>query len=148
MTWHIATFNELSNHDLYQILKIRTDIFVVEQNCPYPELDDYDQISTHYFLKKDEEMIAYARIIPKDTKYPVVSIGRVLVKQGNRGHGYARKLMTRVIDFVTDEWNEHTIQIQAQEYLNDFYSSLGFKQISEPYLEDGIPHIDMLFRSN
>ena len=148
MTWHIATFNELSNDDLYQILKRRTDIFVVEQNCAYPELDNNDQKSTHYYLKKGEEIIAYARIIPKGSKYPVVSIGRVLVTEENRGHGYARELMVRVINFIKNEWNEQTIQIQAQEYLNDFYSSLGFKQISEPYLEDGIPHIDMLFEGN
>lgn len=146
--WYMATFNDLSNVDLYQILKARTDIFVVEQNCAYPELDDLDQVSTHYFLKKDDDIIAYARIIPKNMKYPVVSIGRVLVKKDYRGQGLARELMTRVLDVITQGWQENTIQIQAQTYLKSFYESLGFKQISESYLEDGIPHIDMLFESN
>lgn len=144
MIWNLKTFQELSNVDLYQLLKARTDVFVVEQNCPYPELDNYDQTSIHYYLKVNNEVAAYVRILPKGSKYLKASIGRVLVVKKYRGNGYARELMQKAIDYVVSDWGEKEIKIQAQVYLERFYTSLGFKKINMSYLEDGIPHIDMI----
>ncbi|MFD1851795.1 GNAT family N-acetyltransferase [Oceanobacillus bengalensis] len=145
MEWKIKKYQDLTNDELYQILKARVDVFVVEQNCTYPELDNYDQECMHYFLIIDNEIAANVRILPKQVKFDEVSIGRVLVVEKFRKNGYARQIMQRAIDFVRDEWNENKIRIQAQVYLKDFYASLGFWQISEMYMEDGIPHIDMIW---
>lgn len=145
MKWYINSFQDLSNESLYKILKARTDVFVVEQNCPYPELDNYDQASIHYYLKVNNEIAAYVRILPKGSKYREVSIGRVLVAKKYRGNGYARELMQKAIDYVVSDWGETEIKIQAQVYLEEFYTSLGFRKNSMSYLEDGIPHIDMIW---
>lgn len=143
--WYTKSFQDFSPDELYQIIKARIDVFVVEQTCPYEELDNYDQEAIHYFLKTENEIVAYVRILPKGLKYPEVSIGRVLVVRKYRGNGYAKQIMQKAMDFVKNEWDEHEIKIQGQEYLHTFYSSLGFKQISEIYLEDDIPHIDMIW---
>ncbi|SHG08677.1 GNAT family N-acetyltransferase [Ornithinibacillus halophilus] len=149
MEWNIKKFTDLSNKEMYELLKARVDVFVVEQNCPYPELDNLDQQSIHYFLKVDGEIAANVRLLPKGLKYEeAASIGRVLVVEKFRGNGFAHEIMKRAIRFIEDEWNEECIKIQAQEYLNDFYGSHGFDRISDTYLEDGIPHIDMLRKRN
>ena len=144
MTWTLKKFQDLSVFELYSILKARVDIFVVEQSCAYPEIDNYDQQAMHLFLKSNENLIAYVRILPKHTKYNEVSIGRVLVLKDYRFQGYATKIMQKAIHYITNEWQEQTIKIQAQHHLKNFYSSLGFKQISDVYLDDNIPHIDMI----
>ncbi len=144
MTWTLKKFQDLSVFELYSILKARVDIFVVEQSCAYPEIDNYDQQAMHLFLKNNDDLIAYVRILPKHTKYTEVSIGRVLVVKDHRFKGYATKIMQKAIHYITNEWQEQTIKIQAQHHLEKFYSSLGFKQISDVYLEDNIPHIDMI----
>lgn len=145
MKWYIKTFNELTNEELYQILQARTDIFVVEQNCPYPELDNFDQVSIHYFLKINSDIAAYVRILPSNSKYKEVSIGRVLVVKQFRGSGYAQAIMQKAVDYIVNELNEKRIKMQAQVYLKKFYSSFGFSQQSASYLEDNIPHIDMIW---
>ncbi|RYG74305.1 GNAT family N-acetyltransferase [Lentibacillus lipolyticus] len=145
MGWYIKTFDELSNEELYAILKLRVDIFVVEQNCPYPELDDYDQTSIHYFLKDDHEIVANVRILPAGTKYPEASIGRVVVNPKYRGNGFGQEIMRKATDYTATVLAERRIKIQGQEYLERFYTELGFKQVSDSYLEDGIPHIDMIW---
>ncbi|MFD2044327.1 GNAT family N-acetyltransferase [Ornithinibacillus salinisoli] len=145
MEWCLKEFNEIPNGELYELLKARVDVFVVEQECPYPELDNYDQGSMHYYLKINDEIAATVRMMPKGLKYPnEASIGRVMVVKKFRGYGYARELMQKAIDYITTEWKMEQIKIEAQVYLRHFYGSLGFEQISEEYLEDGIPHIDML----
>lgn len=144
MDWYIKTFQELTNDELYNLMKLRVDIFVVEQECPYPELDNYDQQSIHYFLKIDGEMAANVRILPPNTKFAEASIGRVAVAEKYRGKGYGQQIMQKAIQYVAREWNETQIKIEAQEHLKKFYSALGFQQISESYLDDGIPHIDMM----
>ncbi|HLQ83813.1 MAG TPA: GNAT family N-acetyltransferase [Pseudogracilibacillus sp.] len=144
MTWTLKKFQDLSVFELYSILKARVDIFVVEQSCAYPEIDNYDQQAMHLFLKSNENLIAYVRILPKHTKYNEVSIGRVLVLKDYRFQGYATKIMQKAIHYIINEWQEQTIKIQAQHHLKNFYSSLGFKQISDVYLDDNIPHIDMI----
>lgn len=146
MQYYLSTFDELSNHELYQLLKARVDVFVVEQACPYPELDDNDQAAMHYFIKDGENIVAVVRILPSGTRYDVPSIGRVLVTEGYRGHGYARELLVKSIEFIQNEWKEKRIRLQAQVYLEEFYASLGFERISEEYLDDNIPHVDMIWQ--
>lgn len=148
MTWQLKTYAELTKDQLYSIIKERINIFIVEQNCPYPELDDLDQGSYHLFFEEDGEIRAYCRILPKVLKYEEVSIGRVIVKEAYRRTGIATILMRSAIDFVETELNETEIKIQAQDHLRSFYSSFGFKAISETYLEDGIPHVDMIIYAN
>lgn len=147
MNWSFKKFNELSVNELYNILKARVNVFVVEQACAYPEIDDYDQQSLHLFLKDNERLVAYVRILPTHSKYKEVSIGRVLVVEEYRGHGYAEKIMKKAINHIVTFWEEDTIKIQAQHYLSEFYSALGFEQITDIYLEDDIPHIDMILKN-
>lgn len=147
MQWFKKSFHEIPIDELYQIIKARVDVFVVEQACPYEELDNCDQEAIHLFLKVNNEIAAYLRTLPKGRTFPEVSIGRVLVVKKYRGHGYAKMIMQQAIDFIAEEWQETTIKIQAQTYLQSFYESFGFQQISPAYLEDGIPHIDMTYCS-
>lgn len=129
-------------------MKARVDVFVVEQECAYEEIDNYDQAAMHLFLTINNYVAAYVRILPSKTKYDEVSIGRVLVTKAYRGKGHAKLVMEKAIQFVMDEWQEKTIKIQAQEYLHKFYSNLGFVQISDVYLDDNIPHVDMIWEKN
>lgn len=148
MNWYIKQFQELSNEELYSLLKARVDVFVVEQECPYEEIDNMDQEAVHYFAKIDGKIAALVRILPKNTTYEEVAIGRVLVPKEFRGQGLARQVMERAIAFVYEEWKETRIKLQAQTYLQSFYESLGFVQVSDVYEEDQIPHIDMLLERN
>ena len=144
MKWHIKKFNELTNVELYTLLKERTAVFVVEQNCPYLEVDGKDLESFHLFAEKQGEIVAYLRILPPGVSYPEASLGRIFVKKEYRGQGFAEELVSRGIDYTKQELKEERIKIQAQDYLRNFYQSFGFQAISEVYLEDNIPHIDML----
>ncbi|HLR16073.1 MAG TPA: GNAT family N-acetyltransferase [Bacillota bacterium] len=144
MNWHMKRFSELTNEELYGLLKARVDVFVVEQECPYEDIDNLDQQAMHYFAEHDGEIAATVRILPRKTTYEEVAIGRVLVVKKFRGQGLARKIMQQAITFIHEEWKEKEIKLQAQTYLQSFYESLGFKQVSEVYEEDEIPHIDML----
>ncbi len=146
MEWKLKTFNELTTNELYSILRERVDVFVVEQQCAYRELDDFDQVSYHLYACNENEIVAYARILPSGTAHEELSIGRVLVKGSYRGRGLATELMTRALEFISEELKEKYVKLQAQEYLLPFYGSLGFTTISEVYLDEGIPHADMLLR--
>lgn len=146
MNFTLKTFNELTNTELYNILQERTNVFVVEQSCPYPEVDGKDVQSYHLYKEQDGEIVAYLRILPPGVSYAELSIGRVLVKKEYRGQRLAHELMGRALQFIEDELNETTVKIQAQDYLRNFYSSFGFEAISEVYLDDGIPHVDMLLQ--
>ncbi|GGA84509.1 GNAT family N-acetyltransferase [Ornithinibacillus halotolerans] len=149
MELNIKKFEELTTNELYMILKARTDVFVVEQNCPYPELDNLDQSSLHLYCGSNSNIGAYLRIIPKGVKYKdAVAIGRVLVVEKHRRNGIAREMMEKALEFITEVIKEETIKIQAQVYLKSFYQSLGFEQISDIYEEDSIPHIDMLLKQH
>lgn len=157
----LKSFDELTTHELYDILALRTDIFVVEQTCPYPEIDYKDIGSLHLFIRENEccstcsgsssdkdkldnRIVAYLRILPRGFSYPEVSIGRVAVREEFRGSGLARTMLNTAIKYIAEEMNESEIQIGAQAYLIDFYKSLGFVPVSDIYLEDNIPHVDML----
>ncbi|MCP8969532.1 GNAT family N-acetyltransferase [Ectobacillus ponti] len=146
MNWEMKSFAELTAMEVYDMLRERTQVFVVEQNCAYLEVDGYDLPACHLLGKENGQVVAYARILPAGTRYTRASIGRVLVKQEYRGEGLARELMLQAMAFIRDVLQEETVKIQAQEYLRGFYESLGFGAITDPYLDDGIPHIDMVCR--
>lgn len=148
MKWKLKKFKELTAKEVYEILRIRSEIFVVEQECPYQDPDSKDENSHHLFVYEDEKIVAYLRILEKGISYDEISIGRVLIDKDYRGRGLARKLMLEAIRFIESNLNEKEIKISAQAYLKDFYKSLGFKDVSEVYLEDNIPHIDMLYKKN
>ena len=144
MSFQIKAFQELTMQQLYKILQQRTQVFVVEQNCPYLEVDGKDEKSIHIFQEAAGEIIAYCRILPPGVSYEETSIGRVLVHEAYRGKGIAYEMMQMAITYIEETLHQSVIKIQAQSYLEKFYSSLGFTTISEEYLEDNIPHIDML----
>ncbi len=141
----IKKFNELTTLELYKILKIRSEVFVVEQECIYNDIDEKDLKSIHMWIENEGEIAAYIRVVEKGLSYPEPSIGRVLVASNERGKGYAKKIVKEGIRYITEVWKEDKIIIGAQVYLNKFYTELGFKQTSEEYDEDGIPHMDMQY---
>lgn len=143
--WRYQSFKELSTEDLYKILKIRSEIFIVEQNCPYQDVDDKDQVSFHFSGWIDDLPVAYTRIIPPGVAYKEASIGRVLTVMSQRRNGTGKILMEKSIEHTLRQFEVHEIKIGAQLYLEKFYTSLGFRQTSPQYLEDGIPHIEMLY---
>ncbi|HFI0452190.1 TPA: GNAT family N-acetyltransferase [Streptococcus suis] len=145
MQWEMKAFDQLSLQELYTILTLRMDVFVVEQACPYPEVDGKDPNCLHLLGTDEGELVAYLRILPAGLSYDEVSIGRVVIKSSHRGKGLARPMMEQAIDFITTVWEESQIKIGAQVHLEKFYSSLGFEPVSEVYLEDNIPHLDMLY---
>ncbi|CYU78459.1 GNAT family N-acetyltransferase [Streptococcus suis] len=145
MQWEIKSFDQLSLQELYGILTLRVDVFVVEQACPYPEVDGKDPNCLHLLGMDNGELVAYLRILPAGLSYDEVSIGRVVIKSSHRGKGLGRPMMEQAIHFITNEWKESQIKIGAQAHLEKFYSSLGFEPVSEVYPEDDIPHLDMLY---
>lgn len=142
MKWYIKPFNELSIQELFEIYHARTAVFVVEQNCPYQEVDDKDLQAVHFFAKNASNLTAYCRLIPSDYG---VHIGRVLVMKENRVSGLARELVQKAMDYCCEHFPAQPIHAQAQSYLQGFYESFGFKAVSGVYLEDGIPHLDMVW---
>ena len=145
ITWHSIPFSELSTQQLYQLLRLRVDVFVVEQTCPYPELDGKDTLAgvEHLLGYANEELVACARLLPPGTSYDNTSIGRVATKQSARGDGLGHQLITEALMRCETLWPKTTIDIGAQQHLEHFYANHGFKTISEMYLEDDIPHVDM-----
>ncbi len=141
------SFGNLSNIELYSILKARSDIFVVEQECVYPDLDDKDihPLTLHMFLQEGCTTEAYARLLAPGLSYESASIGRLLVRPELRGNGLAESLMKCAIEECFEHFNVNKIEIGAQLYLKDFYLGLGFKESSKPYDEDGIMHLDMSY---
>jgi ElaA protein len=140
----IKKFNELSPQDIYSILQLRSEVFVVEQNCVYQDIDDKDQYALHLLLKKDDYLIGYSRIFKAGDYFKEASIGRVLVKKEDRNNRHGSLLMELSIKAIKDHLKENTVKISAQTYLKKFYNELGFDPVGEEYLEDGIPHIAML----
>lgn len=145
MDWIIKKFDELKAKDIYNILALRNEVFVVEQDCIYQDCDYKDFNSYHLFLEQNSKIVAYLRILEKGVSYDEISIGRVAIKKDFRGKGLSREMMLKAIAFIANDLKETTIKIQAQSYLINFYSSLGFKPVSNEYLEDNIPHIDMIY---
>ncbi|MCE7054631.1 GNAT family N-acetyltransferase [Algoriphagus sp. AGSA1] len=146
MNIQIKNFEQLSTQELYVIIRLRNEIFVVEQNCLYQDADNKDLAAYHVMIKSDDALLAYARVLPPGISYPEVSIGRVACDKSARGKGLGQKIMEQSLSFIKSEFGSCTIRIGAQTYLNDFYKSLGFENEGRPYLEDGIEHIEMLKR--
>jgi len=146
MNFEFKQFNELLPEELYMILRLRAEIFVVEQDCVYNDLDGLDVEAVHQFLRKDGEIIAYSRLLKPGTRFSECSIGRVVVKKTERGNGLGIQMMREAKNFILNEWNAKAIQISAQKYLRKFYEDLGFRIVTSEYLEDGIPHYGMIFR--
>lgn len=145
MNWTVKTFEALSAAELYHILHLRSAVFVLEQNCVYQDLDYSDQQALHLMGTLEGDLVAYTRIFAPDIKYPgKASIGRVLTASSVRRNGTGRLLMDRSIEVVYEHFGHVPIKIGAQQYLTKFYQSFGFVQSSDTYMEDGIPHIEMV----
>jgi ElaA protein len=147
-TWKIVPFSDLTTKEFHDALRLRVNIFVVEQNCAYEEIDGKDPDCFHVLgFNEGGELVATARIAPAGVIYPHVSIGRVVVSEGARGQGLAKRMMKEAMDFSMATMKASTIKLAAQHYLEDFYKSLGFNTISEIYPWDGIDHVDMLWEA-
>lgn len=138
------TFQELTTNELYDLLQLRVDVFCVEQNCVYQDLDGKDEKALHVIGKREGKIIAYTRVFKPGDYFEYASIGRVVVSKNERQHKYGYNIMEASIQAVKAYFNETTIKLSAQTYLKKFYSNLGFKEIGGEYLEDGIPHIAMV----
>ena len=147
MNWKYVSFDDLSVAELYAILQLRYEVFVIEQNCIYQDADNKDQKSFHLMCWDGDKLVAYCRILPPGLSYKDPSIGRVVSSPVYRNEGHGRELMKLAIIKAHEQFNCKTITISAQLYLEKFYSSLGFVKVSEPYLEDNIPHIQMEYES-
>ena len=142
----IKNFSELSTEEIYNILKLRSEVFVVEQNCVYQDIDEKDQKAVHLFLEKNNEIIAYTRIFKKGDYYEEnPSIGRVVVSKKERGKNLGKEIMLNSIEFIKKELEGRKIELSAQKYLDKFYTDLDFYSEGEDYLEDGIPHQRMFY---
>ncbi len=138
------TFQGLTTKELYDLLQLRSEVFVVEQDCVYQDIDGKDQKALHVLAYKNETLVGYARIFKPKDYFKEASIGRVLVKQSERKYKYGYTIMKASIKVIEDYYNVSEIRISAQTYLKRFYNNLEFFEIGEEYLEDGIPHINML----
>lgn len=142
------TFEELTTEELYQILQLRAEVFVVEQDCVYQDIDGKDTKALHIIGKVDGKIVAYTRCFDKGIYFPEAAIGRVVVQENQRKFGYGHEIMKASIEAIKKFYKTEKIKISAQEYLKKFYESHGFQQMGDGYLEDGIPHIGMLFHLN
>ena len=143
MKTYIKTFDDLSNTEIYQILRLRSEVFVVEQECIYQDIDNKDKKAVHIFLKEKNEIIAYSRVFKEKEYFENPSIGRVVVVNKRRMYGVGKKIMNISIDYIKQNIKAKSIEISAQKYLKKFYSNLGFIQQGDEYLEDNIPHLRM-----
>ena len=134
-------FQELTVDELYELLRVRSEVFVVEQNCVYQDMDGDDQKAIHLWLTVADKVVALARVCPEGTHMEEVSIGRVITTERNKGYG--KQIMLQAIDAAIGHFNAKRIDIEAQEYARGFYESVGFRQSSESFILDGIPHIRM-----
>lgn len=144
LNWTYKHFTALTTQELYTILSLRSEVFVVEQNCVYLDTDKKDLNAWHLCGWHEDVLVAYVRILAPGVSYEEASIGRVLTNPAFRKNGYGVELMQIAIEKTLQQFNVQKIKIGAQLYLLNFYSNLGFTQTSEMYMEDGIPHIEML----
>lgn len=139
----VKSFEELSKLELYKILRLRAEVFIVEQDCVYQDVDDKDQKALHVILKKSEEIIGYTRLFWPGDYFKEASIGRVVISKKERDNNYGSVLMKASILAISEKMKEKKIKISAQTYLKIFYNNLGFLESGKEYLEDGIPHVAM-----
>ncbi len=144
MELKVKAFSELSVDELYEILKLRVGVFVVEQKCAYQDIDDVDKEAYHVFYVDDGEIVAYARVLPKGTAFENVGIGRVIAKK--RRCGLGTKVVTAAVNVAKEKFGADKIELGAQVYCKSMYEKVGFRQISDVYLEDGIEHVHMIYQ--
>lgn len=144
IVWKIKSFEEISTKELYEILKIRQEVFVVEQTCYYLDADGYDEKALHIWAEKEGQFLAYCRVFEPGVKYAEASIGRVLTHPSSRNLKLGKTLMKFAISTIEGKFRTSHIRISAQDYLLKFYSEFGFRDTSNKYLEDEIPHTEML----
>lgn len=145
MNWTLKKFKDLTVDELYALLRLRTEVFVVEQNCVFQDMDNKDQHCHHLMGWKENELVAYTRLVPEGVSYPgYPSIGRVVTSPAARGGGIGRLLMKKSIEETRHLFGNGPIKVGAQLYLLAFYTSLGFEKTSDIYMEDGIEHIEMI----
>lgn len=142
--WKIKSFKELSSQELYAILKVRQEVFIVEQTCFYLDADSYDQKALHLWAEKEGQIVAYCRIFNEGIKYPETSIGRVLTHPSARNLSLGKTLMSFALQAIETQFKTRKCRISAQDYLLKFYSSFGFTDTGKKYLEDDIPHTEMV----
>ena len=142
--WQCLSFAELSLEQLYNAMRLRQEVFVLEQNCVYLDADGNDHLALHVLGYESESLITYCRILPPGVPYKEPSIGRVVTVPAKRGEGAGKVLMHKAIEYVSEHFANANIRISAQQYLEKFYQGFGFSTVSEPYNEDGILHIEML----
>ena len=142
MTWEIKEWSELSTKEVENIFSLRSEVFIVEQDCVYQDIDGKDQKAKHVLGKKENEIVAYARIFKPGDYFKEASFGRAVVKKTERGKGVGDELVKNCLENITEE----EIKISAQSYLKGFYGKHGFKAEGNEYLEDGIPHTAMFIR--
>ena len=143
----IKKFDELTTNELYGLLQLRSEVFVVEQDCVYQDIDYKDQKALHILGFKNDKIVAYTRVFKSGDYFKYASIGRVVVAENERKFKYGYDIMKASMNAISTYFNESTIKISAQTYLIQFYNSLDFNQVGKEYLEDGIPHIDMIKKS-
>jgi ElaA protein len=141
--WKLKKFSDLTPYELYDILRLRSEVFVVEQNCVFADQDNIDQQCYHLSGYEHERLVAYCRIVPPGISYKEASIGRVVTLPSIRKNGIGKGLMLEAIEAISDLYRNVSIKIGAQLYLKKFYGLFGFEQISDVYLEDGVKHIYM-----
>lgn len=142
--WRAVPFDALTARDLYAVLQLRTEVFVIEQDCAYQDMDGADPAAVHLLGTADAELVAYARCFPPGVKFVEASIGRVITRQAARGLGIGHELMRQAMACMFQRWGPQPIRIGAQARLDKFYQQHGFSKQGEPYIEDGQPHVEML----
>ena len=145
--WSVLAFSDFSPDQLYDVLQLRVDVFVVEQQCTYLELDEYDRHpdTRHLLGNKDVgDLIAYARVLPPGLRNPEVNLGRLVVRADSRKQGVGNQLLQNALEEISDCWPKTPVKISAQEYLQKLYEQYGFVRVSDVFLEDGISHVEMV----
>ena len=141
---HKKAFNELTPDELYELLRVRTEVFVVEQDCVYQDMDGDDKEAIHVWITEGDKVVALARVCPAGVHLPTISIGRVITTV--RGKGYGKQIMLAAIDVAVERFGATLIEIEAQEYAQAFYEKVGFRKVSDTFMLDNIPHIRMHWR--
>lgn len=149
INWHCNKFEELTLNEFHDIIAERIEVFVIEQECPYQELDGKDKKALHlYATNEKNDILAYARILPQGVSYKEVAIGRVITTQKGRGKGLGHELMKKAMEIIENTFGKVSVRLSAQEHLQQYYGAHGFVKVSEMYLEDNIPHVEMLYQPN
>ena len=144
MKLEVKPWSELSRKEINDIFSLRSEVFIVEQDCAYQDVDGKDENADHILLRIEEELVGYARVFNENTYFKEASFGRALVKKKHRGEGYGHLIVEKALEYLKES-KQSPIKISAQSYLKDFYSSHGFVARGDEYLEDGIPHFAMFF---